>query len=69
MSVSSKYLREVQPQLSLLSRLRLGGQVYGMVALLRSVYWLRAWHQYFIPTGYEPNATKVYDTRPYLPIR
>jgi hypothetical protein len=69
MSFTSNHVREVQPQLSLLSRLSLGSQAYGIVALSRTVTWLRGWHQYFYPSGYEPNATKTYKTRSNLPVR
>jgi hypothetical protein len=69
MSFSDKHVREVQPQLPFLSRLSVGGQAYGMVALVRSVKWLREWHQYFFPSEYEPNTTKAYKTRSHLPVR
>ena len=69
MSFSNKYVREVQPQLPFLSRLSVGGLIYGIVALVRSINWLREWHQYFFPSDYQPNAIKTYETRSYLPVR
>jgi hypothetical protein len=69
MSFTSKHVREVQPQLPLLTRLGLGSQAYGLVALSKSATWLRGWHEYFYPSGNEPNASKTYKTRPNLPVR
>jgi hypothetical protein len=66
---TSNHVCKVQPQLPLLSRLSLGAQAYGIVALTRTVTWLRGWYQYFYPSGYEPNATKTYKTRSNLPVR
>jgi hypothetical protein len=69
MSFTYNHVREVQPQLPFLSRLSVGCQTYGIVALSRTATWLRGWHQYFYPSGYEPNTTKTYKTRSNLPIR
>lgn len=70
MSLSlEQHVREVQPQLPFFSSLVAGSQVYGMVALVRVISFLRNCYRYFFPSEYEPNATKTYKIRPHLPIR
>jgi hypothetical protein len=69
MPFSKEHELEVQPQLPLLARLNRGGKAYGMVAMVRSMYWLRDWYEYIYPSGYGPNASKAYKTRSHLPIR
>lgn len=69
MPFSKDHVRDIQPRLPLLSRLSVGGQVYGFVGALGSISWFRSWYSYFFPAESQPNFIKKYKIRPSLPIR
>lgn len=69
MLFSKEHVRDVQPRLSFLSRMNVGGQIYGFVGAVGSINWVRSWHTHFFPAESQPSFTKKYKIRPSLPIR
>ncbi|KAG0647835.1 Arylesterase [Hyphodiscus hymeniophilus] len=69
MPFSKDDILEVQPQLTLLSSLQRGGRAYAIIALTRSLTWVRGWLHYLFPTGNEPDISKSYKTRAHLPVK
>ncbi|KAK3688979.1 Alpha/Beta hydrolase protein [Podospora appendiculata] len=54
---------------SLLSKLSHASYIYTLKGILKPIFWLRDWTEYFYPPESRPNIVKAYDCRPNLPIR
>ncbi|KAK1833917.1 Alpha/Beta hydrolase protein [Podospora conica] len=60
-------LRRREPPLS--AKLSFAGHVYGLQGMLRPLFWVQDWKEYFSPPPNGPNIIKTYECRPYLPVR
>ncbi|KAK3317200.1 alpha/beta hydrolase fold protein [Cercophora scortea] len=54
---------------SLLAKLSHASYIYTLKGILKPIFWLRDWSEYFYPPDSRPNIVKAYDCHPTLPIR
>ena len=62
-----KALRRREPPFS--AKVSFAGHVYGLQGILRPLFWVQDWKEYFFPPPGGPNIIKNYECRPYLPVR